>query len=43
MLIHDAQEWRLQHHQDRVLGVAYTTEADGLVSTDYEGVVTIWQ
>ena len=30
-------------HQQRVLAVAYTMEAAGLVSADCEGVVTVWQ
>lgn len=37
------QEWTLKGHKDHVLAVAFTLEADGLVSTAHDGTMTVWQ
>lgn len=37
------KEWTLKGHKDHVLAVAFTLEADGLVSTAHDGTMTVWQ
>ena len=37
------KEWKLQGHEERVLAVAFTSNADGLVSTASDGTLTVWQ
>lgn len=37
------KEWKLEGRSDRVLAVAFTSEADGLISTACGGSFTVWQ
>lgn len=37
------QEWKLEGNHEQVLGVVFTAEADGLVSSAHDGTITVWQ
>ena len=37
------QEWKLEGNHEHILGVVFTSEADGLVSVAHDGTLTVWQ